>query len=52
MERERIYLRVPFKDKDEAKRSGARRDATTRKWYVTGERRLAAFEKWLTAIIL
>lgn len=43
---ERIYLNVPFKEKDEAKRLGAFWDATIRKWYCMEEKQYL-FEKWL-----
>ncbi|WIM93135.1 DUF5710 domain-containing protein [Actinoplanes oblitus] len=32
----RIWLDVPFEDKDEAKRNGARWDATAKRWYAPG----------------
>ncbi|MED8143181.1 DUF5710 domain-containing protein [Escherichia coli] len=30
----RIYINVPFHEKDEAKRLGARWDATRKTWYI------------------
>lgn len=48
MQRERVYLRVPFKDKDEAKRLGARWDQDSKRWFVSGDRDLAPFAQWRT----
>ena len=42
----RTYLSVPFSDKDEARRQGARWDPTMKKWYVEG-RSLCQFARWL-----
>lgn len=33
-----LYLEVPFKEKDEAKRLGARWDPNMKKWYVCRNR--------------
>ncbi len=43
----RVNLRVPFQDKDEAKRLGARWDAAARVWFVPEELEPARFERWL-----
>lgn len=43
----RTNLQVPFSEKDEAKRLGARWDATKRVWYVPNADNLAAFARWL-----
>ncbi len=43
----RVELRVPYEDKDEAKRLGARWDAVSRLWYVPDELDPARFERWL-----
>jgi len=40
-------LNVPFKEKDEAKRLGARWDGDQTKWVVPKGKDLAPFEKWL-----
>ena len=45
----RTNLRVPFADKDEAKRLGARWDPAKKLWYVQNVPNLAAFERWLPA---
>lgn len=44
---ERIYLNVPFAQKDRAKSLGARWDAVNRKWYVPAGLEVAAFGEWL-----
>lgn len=45
----KTYLRVPFAEKDEAKRLGARWDPAKKLWYVQSAPNLAAFERWLPA---
>lgn len=45
----RTDLRVPFAEKDEAKRLGARWDPAKKLWYVQNATNLAAFERWLPA---
>ena len=45
----KTYLRVPFAEKDEAKRLGARWDPAKKQWYVQNAPNLAAFERWLPA---
>jgi len=42
----RVDLRVPYRDKDDAKRLGARWDAVSRLWYVPGDLDPARFERW------
>ena len=42
-----LYLVVPFAEKDEAKRLGARWDAAAKKWYVPAGKDAAAFKPWL-----
>lgn len=44
---DKIYLNVPFPEKDRAKGLGARWDPAARKWYVGGRTQLAAFREWL-----
>jgi integron integrase len=46
MKRERVYLRVPFAEKEEAKRLGARWDQESKRWFVPGERDLTPFARW------
>jgi integron integrase len=46
MSRERVYLKVPFAQKEEAKRLGARWDQESKRWFVFGDRDLAAFARW------
>ena len=43
----KILLRVPFADKDEAKRLGAKWDATKRCWYIYSTSDRSKFKKWL-----
>jgi hypothetical protein len=45
----KIYLNVPFTQKDEAKALGARWDAVKKKWFVPAERDIALFAKWQQA---
>lgn len=41
-----IFLHVPFEEKDEAKKLGARWDATARRWYVPDGLSSATFKRW------
>lgn len=43
----RTDLRVPFAEKDEAKRLGARWDAARKVWYVQNTADLAPFSRWM-----
>ena len=43
----RTYLQVPFAQKDQAKRLGARWDAESRRWYVPAGVDLEAFLNWI-----
>ncbi|RTL24352.1 MAG: hypothetical protein EKK49_21540 [Rhodocyclaceae bacterium] len=45
----RTNLKVPFAEKDEAKRLGARWDPANKTWYVKDVEDLAAFARWLPA---
>ena len=45
----RIELQVPFTDKDEAKRLGARWDSAARVWFVPEELDPQRFQRWLPA---
>ena len=42
----KIYLNVPFAQKDEAKALGARWDAVQKKWYAPTDKDIALFAKW------
>ena len=42
----RTNLKVPFAEKDEAKKLGARWDAARKIWYVEGKSDLSAFSRW------
>ncbi|WP_416431069.1 exodeoxyribonuclease VII large subunit [Piscirickettsia salmonis] len=44
---QRIYLNVPFAEKDEAKRLGARWDPSSRAWYILPHIDTAPFQRWL-----
>lgn len=43
-----ISLKVPFKEKDEAKALGARWNAELKQWYVPQGVNSAPFEKWFS----
>jgi hypothetical protein len=43
----KVYLAVPYEEKDKAKALGAKWDARHRCWYATELSRLAPFERWL-----
>lgn len=45
--KERLYLYVPFKDKDKVKELGARWDAIKKLWFVPPKTDLSLFEKWI-----
>jgi hypothetical protein len=45
----RVDLRVPYEDKDEAKRLGARWDSASRVWFVPEDLDPARFDRWLPA---
>ncbi|TVO65770.1 DUF5710 domain-containing protein [Denitromonas ohlonensis] len=42
----RLNLRVPFAEKDEAKKLGARWDAARKIWYVEGKDDVTSFSRW------
>ena len=43
----KVYLSVPFDEKDEAKGLGARWDGDKKQWYVMSNANLGAFQKWI-----
>jgi len=43
---QKIYIDVPYSQKDEAKVAGARWDAAVRSWYFTSEQDALLFSKW------
>jgi len=43
----KVYLKVPFSDKDEAKALGARWDAINKMWWITSKEQ-SKFSKWQT----
>lgn len=42
-----IYLNVPYAEKDDAKKKGARWDADKRLWYVPANALATPFERWM-----
>lgn len=44
---DKVYLKVPMAEKDEAKKLGARWDGTAKKWYVSASANLADFSRWI-----
>lgn len=42
----KIYLNVPFSEKDEAKQLGARWDSAAKKWYIEEGIDPNLFKKW------
>ncbi|ASF45255.1 DUF5710 domain-containing protein [Methylovulum psychrotolerans] len=42
----KIYLTVPYAQKDAAKALGARWDAAVKKWYVPADKELVLFAQW------
>ena len=45
-ERKRIYLNVPFSEKDEAKALGAKWDRRAKAWYARDDMELGPFKRW------
>lgn len=43
----RTYLNVPFTEKDEAKRLGAKWDPSNRQWYVPAGASVSPFRHWI-----
>lgn len=43
----RIYLNVPYSQKDAAKKQGSQWDATTKQWYLPSQTSTTGFEQWL-----
>jgi hypothetical protein len=43
----RIDLEVPYADKDQAKKRGARWDVVRQVWYVVDPENIMAFWKWM-----
>lgn len=44
----KVYLNVPYAEKDEAKALGARWDAAKKKWYAPPGAEADRFERWLS----
>jgi hypothetical protein len=45
---QRMYIEVPYAEKDEAKLLGAKWDAAIKKWYFTDTQNSLSFQKWFT----
>lgn len=45
----RTNLKVPYAEKDQAKKRGARWDAARKTWYVENVENMAHFMKWMPA---
>ena len=43
----RINLKVPFKEKDKAKKKGAKWDGIEKTWYIVDQENLRPFMEWL-----
>ncbi len=43
----KIYLDIPFDDKDEAKANGARWDGDKKKWFIMSNQDTSKFKKWM-----
>lgn len=48
----RVNLNVPFDQKDEARRAGARWDMARKTWYVENVERLEPFMAWIDPRLL
>jgi len=46
MANSKIYLNVPYAQKDAAKAFGAKWDVTNKKWYVPADKDVTLFAKW------
>lgn len=49
MKNTRLYLNVPYKEKEEAKALGARWDPEKKKWYITYKKNYHLFKKWFSS---
>lgn len=47
IEQNRIYLNVPYSEKDEAKKLGAKWSQNKKQWYITKNNNKSSFKKWL-----
>jgi Domain of unknown function (DUF5710) len=47
MSSNRVYLNVPYAEKDAAKQLGARWDPKTKQWFITSELPSDSFDRWL-----
>ena len=44
----KVFLKVPFAEKDEAKKLGGRWDPTKKLWFVENVENLSPFSRWLS----
>ena len=49
MTNSKIYLNVPYAQKDAVKALGARWDAVNKKWYISSDLESSLFIKWQVA---
>ncbi len=47
MSQNRVYLNVPYAEKDAAKQLGAKWDAKTKRWFIASELQFSSFAQWL-----
>ena len=47
----KMYLNVPYREKDQAKKLGAKWDPQTKKWYIDEDASLEEFQSWLPAYL-
>lgn len=47
----RTNLKVPYEEKDDAKKLGARWDAARKTWYVENVENIAQFMRWMPAYL-
>ncbi len=43
----KTYLNVPYSEKDQVKKLGAKWDAASKRWYVENVANLGSFMKWM-----
>jgi len=45
----KTYLKVPFSEKDQARRLGARWDIARKTWFIEDVENIASFLRWIPA---
>ena len=43
----RVWLNVPYKEREDAKKHGARWDVARKRWYVENKENLEPFLRWI-----